>query len=60
MTITNMSNPSTMTGAPVRGSDGDKLGRIDAIYLDYADPVVMPTSMSTCCSAGGPGRDRSA
>jgi len=36
MTITNMSNPSTMTGAPVRGSDGDKLGRIDAIYLDNA------------------------
>ena len=36
MTITNMSNPSTMTGAPVRGSDGEKLGKIDAIYLDNA------------------------
>ena len=36
MTITSMSNPSTMTGAPVRGSDGDKLGKIDAIYLDNA------------------------
>jgi len=34
MTITNMSNPSTMTGAPVRGSDGEKLGKIDAIYFD--------------------------
>ena len=36
MTITNVSNPSTMTGAPVRGTDGDKLGKIDAIYLDNA------------------------
>jgi uncharacterized protein (TIGR02271 family) len=34
MTITNMSNPSTMNGAPVRGSDGEKLGKIDAIYFD--------------------------
>jgi uncharacterized protein (TIGR02271 family) len=36
MTITSMSDPSTMTGAPVRGSDGEKLGRIDAIYFDNA------------------------
>jgi uncharacterized protein (TIGR02271 family) len=34
MTITNMSDPSTMTGAPVRGIDGQKLGKIDAIYFD--------------------------
>jgi uncharacterized protein (TIGR02271 family) len=34
MTITSMSDPSTMTGAPVRGSDGEKLGKIDAIYYD--------------------------
>jgi len=34
MTIASMSDPSTMTGAPVRGSDGEKLGKIDAIYYD--------------------------
>ena len=34
MTIANVSNPSTLTGAPVRGSDGEKLGKIDAIYFD--------------------------
>jgi uncharacterized protein (TIGR02271 family) len=34
MTINTMSDPNTMTGAPVRGNDGDKLGKIDAIYLD--------------------------
>ena len=34
MTISNMSDPSTMTGAPVQGSDGEKLGKIDAIYFD--------------------------
>jgi hypothetical protein len=31
MTITNVSDPSTMTGAPVRSTDGEKLGKIDAI-----------------------------
>ena len=36
MTINSTSSPSTMTGAPVRGRDGDKLGKIDAIYLDNA------------------------
>jgi uncharacterized protein (TIGR02271 family) len=36
MTIANVSNPSTLTGAPVRSSDGEKLGKIDAIYLDDA------------------------
>ena len=34
MTIANMSDPNTMTGAPVRGSDGEKLGKVDAIYFD--------------------------
>jgi uncharacterized protein (TIGR02271 family) len=34
MTIADMRDPSTMTGAPVHGSDGGKLGKIDAIYLD--------------------------
>jgi uncharacterized protein (TIGR02271 family) len=36
MTINTMSDPNTMTGAPVHGNDGDKLGKIDAIYLDNA------------------------
>jgi uncharacterized protein (TIGR02271 family) len=36
MTNANVSNPSALTGAPVRGSDGEKLGKIDAIYLDDA------------------------
>ena len=26
-----------------------------SVYVDYADPVVMPTSMRTGCSAGVPG-----
>jgi hypothetical protein len=34
MTITSMSDPSILTGAPVQGSDGEKLGKIDAIYYD--------------------------
>lgn len=34
MTIANMSDPNTMTGAPVHGSDGEKLGKVDAIYFD--------------------------
>ncbi len=34
MTISNLSDPSTITGAPVRGSDGEKLGKVDAIYFD--------------------------
>ena len=32
----------------------------DAVYVDYADPRVMPTSVRTCCSAGVPERNRSA
>ena len=36
MTISNMNDPSTITGAPVRGSDGEKLGKVDAIYYDDA------------------------
>jgi hypothetical protein len=31
MTITSMSDSSTMTGAPVQGSDGEKLGKVDTI-----------------------------
>ena len=34
MTIANMSDPSSMTGAPVTGGDGEKLGKVDAIYYD--------------------------
>jgi uncharacterized protein (TIGR02271 family) len=36
MTIANVNDPNTLTGAPVRGSDGEKLGKIDAIYYDDA------------------------
>ncbi len=32
----------------------------DGIYVDYADPQVMPTSTRTGCSAGVPERNRSA
>ena len=34
MTIANMSDPNTMSGATVHGSDGEKLGKVDAIYFD--------------------------
>lgn len=34
MTFANTDNPGTMIGAPVRGPDGTKLGRIESIYLD--------------------------
>jgi hypothetical protein len=34
MSIANMSDPNTMTGATVKGGDGEKLGKIDAIYFD--------------------------
>ena len=34
MTIADMKDPNTMTGAPVHGSDGAKLGKVDSIYLD--------------------------
>jgi uncharacterized protein (TIGR02271 family) len=34
MTIANISNLSELTGAPVHGSDGAKLGKIDGIYFD--------------------------
>ena len=34
MTIANLTDPGTMNGASVRGSDGGKLGKIDAIYFD--------------------------
>ena len=36
MTISNLNDPNTITGAPVRGSDGEKLGKVDAIYYDDA------------------------
>src|SRR3954452_7256179 len=34
MTIANISDPSTLTGAPVHGSDGATLGKVEAVYLD--------------------------
>ena len=34
MTITNISDPSALTGAPVHGSDGTKLGKVEDVYLD--------------------------
>jgi len=34
MTITNISDPNALTGAPVHGSDGAKLGKVEAVYLD--------------------------
>jgi uncharacterized protein (TIGR02271 family) len=34
MTITNISDPNALTGAPVHGSDGTKLGKVEAVYLD--------------------------
>jgi len=36
MSIADMSDPATMTGAPVHGSDGAKLGKVDSIYFDNA------------------------
>ncbi len=29
-----MNDPSTMIGAPVNSTDGEKLGKIEAVYLD--------------------------
>ena len=34
MTIANISDPNSLTGAPVQGSDGEKLGKVEAIYFD--------------------------
>ena len=34
MTITNISDPSALTGAAVHGSDGAKLGKVEDVYLD--------------------------
>ena len=34
--VVNLNDPSTITGAPVRGSEGEKLGKVDAIYYDDA------------------------
>jgi len=34
MMTTNMSNPNTMIGAPVRNTTGEKLGKIESIYFD--------------------------
>ena len=34
MTIADMSDPNTMTGAPVTGADGEKLGKVEALYFD--------------------------
>jgi uncharacterized protein (TIGR02271 family) len=34
MTTANISDPNTVIGAPVRSTDGERLGRIESIYLD--------------------------
>jgi uncharacterized protein (TIGR02271 family) len=34
MTISNRSDPNTLTGTPVHGSDGTKLGKVETVYLD--------------------------
>ena len=34
MTIANISDPSALNGAQVYGRDGDKLGKVDAVYYD--------------------------
>ena len=34
MTVSDMTDPNSMTGAPVVGADGEKLGKVDAIYFD--------------------------
>jgi uncharacterized protein (TIGR02271 family) len=34
VSFANMSDPNTMTGAPVKGGDGKKLGKVDSIYFD--------------------------
>ena len=34
MTIANLNDPSVLNGATVNGNDGDKLGKIDAVYFD--------------------------
>jgi len=34
MTIANISDPNSLTGAPVHGSDGAKLGKVEGVYLD--------------------------
>jgi uncharacterized protein (TIGR02271 family) len=34
MTTANMSDPNTMIGAPVHGTGGESLGKIDSIYFD--------------------------
>lgn len=34
MTMQNLTDPTELTGAPVVGPDGAKLGKVDAVYLD--------------------------
>lgn len=34
MTIADMSDPATLTGAPVQGSGGEKLGKVHSVYYD--------------------------
>jgi uncharacterized protein (TIGR02271 family) len=34
MAISNISDPSALTGASVQGSDGAKLGKVEGVYLD--------------------------
>ena len=34
MTLSGITDPTALTGAPVTGSDGGKLGKVDAIYYD--------------------------
>src|SRR5689334_8425882 len=48
------SEDTVRLAAALRPALGSR-GVPDGIYVDYADPVVMPTSMRTGCSAGVPG-----
>lgn len=34
MTISDMTDPGTLNGAPVQCSDGEKLGKVDSVYYD--------------------------
>jgi len=52
MTIANVSNPSALAGAPVRSSDGEKLGKIEAIYLDDATDAPEWAAVKSGLSGG--------
>jgi len=49
MTMANMSDPTTMYGAPVHGSDGGKLGKVDSIYFD--NDTDQPEWAAACSAA---------